>query len=177
MDKPELLVSIQNGYSLFKELLARFEVDQLNQPDVVGHWSIKDTVAHIVVHEQRMIEWLNATLSGNPSALPQPYAMPNDELNELNEQIYQENLDRSLDDVLCDLETAHEDALRLVEESREGDLFNPDRFQLQGGEPLWEAIAANTFWHYEEHGQDIKRHRLYAPRFEGASQKPVTSIP
>jgi hypothetical protein len=35
--------------------------------------------------------------------------------------------------------------------------LNTERLQLQGGEPLWEAIAANTFWHYEEHGEDIRR--------------------
>jgi hypothetical protein len=29
------------------------------------------------------------------------------------------------------------------------------RVKLQGGEALWQAVAANTFEHYQEHGQDI----------------------
>lgn len=159
MNQAELRESIQTGYNAFKELLAEFDLEQLAQPGVVGKWSIKDTVVHIVVHEQRMIWWMKERLRGKCPAQPQPYAMPDDELDGLNEQIYRENLDRTWDDVLRDLETAHVEALQLVETSSEWDLFDPDRFQLQTGEPLWEAIAANTFLHYEEHGRDIEHHR------------------
>ncbi|HMB24570.1 MAG TPA: ClbS/DfsB family four-helix bundle protein [Anaerolineales bacterium] len=157
MNKADLSESIRSGYRLFKELLSEFDPEQLTQPGAVGKWSIKDTVAHIVVHEQRMIWWMKEKLSGKCPALPQPYAMPDDELNELNEQVYRENLDRTCDDVLHDLEATHMDALQLVETSVEEDLFNPDRFQLLTGEPLWEAIAANTFSHYEEHRQDVHK--------------------
>ncbi len=162
MSKAKLLESIQNGYRLFKELLAQLDQEQMNQPGAVGKWSVKDTVAHIVVHEQRMIQWMKERLCGELPVMPQPYAMPDDELNELNEQIYEENLNRALEDVLDDLDQTHAEALRLVEESREEDLLDPRRFQLKEGQPLWEAIAANTFWHYEEHGEDIRRHR-FAP--------------
>jgi hypothetical protein len=159
MSKSKLLESIENGYRLFKELLADMDRRQMNEPGAVGKWSVKDTVAHIAVHEQRMVQWMEERLCGEQPGTPQPYDMPEDELNGLNEQIYQENLNRTLDDVLCDLDKTHAESLRLVEESKEEDILNPNRFQLQGGEPLWEAIAANTFWHYEEHGQDIKPHR------------------
>ncbi len=158
MSKATLLESIQTGYDLFKELLAEFNPAQMDQPGAVGKWSVKDTVAHIVVHEQRMIQWMKVRLCGDLPVMPQPYAMPDDELNELNEQIYQENLNRALEDVLYDLDKTHVEALRLVEESREEDILDPRRFQLEEGEPLWEAIAANTFWHYEEHGRDIRLH-------------------
>ncbi len=159
MSKTTLLESIQNGYDSFKELLAEIDPAQMCQPGAVGKWSVKDTLAHIVVHEQRMIQWMKERLCGELPAMPQPYAMPDDKLNELNEQIYQENLDTTLEDVLGDLDRTHAESLKLVEESREEDLLDHHRFQLQGGEPLWEAIAANTFWHYEEHGQDIRAHR------------------
>ncbi len=159
MSKPKLLESIQNGYDLFKELLSAFDEEQMNQPGAIGKWSIKDTVAHIVVHEQRMIGWMRERLQGHYPATPQPYAMPDDELDQLNEQIYQENLSWPLRGVMLALEQTHAEALKLVEESTEKDIFDPDCFQLRSGEPLWEAIAANTFWHYEEHGQDIRRWR------------------
>jgi hypothetical protein len=157
MNKPELLEAIQHGYSSFKELLAEFEAEQLCRPGAVGKWSIKDTLAHIIVHEQRMIQWMNERLCGKHPRLPQPYAMPDEELNELNEQIYQENLDRALEDVLGDLDQMHAQALALVGTCPEEDLLDSGRFRLLGGEPLWEAIAANTFSHYAEHGQDIRR--------------------
>jgi hypothetical protein len=164
MSKSLLLESIQNGYSLFKELLAEIDPEQMSEPGAVGKWSVKDTVAHIVVHEQRMIQWMKERLVGNHPATPQPYAMPDKELNELNEQIYEENRNRSLEEMMRDLNKSHAEVLVLVKTSTEEDLLDSTRFQLEGGEPLWEAIAANTFSHYEEHGQDIRRWQAqYAP--------------
>lgn len=157
MNKSQLLESIQNGYHLFRALLSELDAEQMYQPGAVGKWSVKDTLAHIVVHEQRMIEWIAERLCGGTPAAFQPYDMPETELDGLNEQIYQENLDRSLEDVLSDLARTHAKTLKLVETSREEDLLDPARFRLLRGEPLWEAIAANTFQHYEEHGQDIRR--------------------
>ena len=154
--KTQLLQSIQTGYKLFKELLAEFDDDPMIEPGVVGEWSVKDTVAHIIVHEQGMLQWMTKTLSGEQPCTPQPYNMPDDELDQLNKLIYQENKNRLLDDVMHDLDTAHAAALRLVGAASEEDIFDPSGFHLREGEPLWEAIAANTFWHYEEHGQDIR---------------------
>lgn len=157
MNKLKLLESIQNGYDTFKELLAEFDTEQITQLGAIGKWSVRDTVAHIVVHEQRMLQWMNEKLSGKQPVAFQPYAMPDDALDQLNEQIYQENLFRPLDDVIDGLDKTHMEALRLVETSTEEDLLDPARFQLLGGEPLWEAIAANTFEHYEEHSRDIRK--------------------
>lgn len=159
MNKSRLRKSIQNGYQLFKELLAEFDAEQMQRSGAFGKWSLKDTVAHIVVHEQRMIQWMNERLSGKHPVMFQPYAMPDDKLDQLNEEIYFEHRNRTLDDILRDLGKTHLEVLRLVEISVEEDLLDPARFQLLGGEPLWKAVAANTFEHYEEHGRDIRNTR------------------
>ena len=126
------------------------------QPGVIGEWSVKDILMHVVVHEQRMARWMAVRLRGEEPDAPQPYGMPDDELAVLNERIYQENRDRALEDVLRDWEEAHAQALALVTEAVEEDLLDPHRFQLQGGEPLGAAVAANTFEHDEEHARDIR---------------------
>jgi len=156
MSKSKLHQSIESGYALFTTLLAELDEEQMTQPGAIGTWSVKDTIAHILVHEQRMIRWIRERLHGDLPITHQPYAMPDDELDMLNEQIYQENRNRSLDDIMRDLDKTHVEVLTLVEIAAEEDLFDSRRFQLQGGEQLWEAIAANTFWHYEEHNQDIR---------------------
>ena len=160
MNKSKLREAIQTGYSLFRELLAEFDTEQMQQPGAVGTWSVKDTVAHIVVHEQRMIQWIRERLCGKQPNMFQPYAMPADELDQLNEQIYYENRDRPLDDVMHALEETHAETLNVVETNPEEDLLDAGRFRLLGGEPLWTAIAANTFEHYEEHGQDLHKYML-----------------
>lgn len=155
MSKAQLLERMQGGHQQFKTLLARLSDGQMSRPGVIGEWSVKDILAHIVVHEQRMSYWLEKRLRGTVPETPQPYGMPDDDLAEVNEQIYLENRDRSLAGVLIHLEEIFEQVLALVSASSEEDLMDSNRFRLQGGEPLWEAVAANTFWHYKEHGQDI----------------------
>jgi hypothetical protein len=159
LNKLQLQQAMESGYRDFKQLLAGFDDGQACQPGIIGKWSLKDTAAHILVHEQRMIAWMRARLYGAAPPLPQPYAMPDAELDNLNEQIYQENRDRPLEDVMQALDETHAEALHLVADSSEADLFDPSRFRLQAGKPLWEAVAANTFSHYEEHGQDIRLRR------------------
>lgn len=153
-------MSIQTGYGLFKELLAEFADEQMSIPGVIGEWSVKDVLTHIVLHEQRMIQWTKACLCGDKLTDPQPYDMPDDELVAVNEKIYRENRDRPLDDVLYEFDKAHTEAMSLVETAGEEDLIDPRRFQLRGGEPLWAAIAANTFEHYEEHSRDLRAWRM-----------------
>lgn len=156
MNKSRLLESIKTGYAKFTEFLAQLSFDEMAQPRVTGKWSVKDIAVHISVHEQRMNQWMKDRLQGNDPESPQPYNMPAHELDKLNEQIYQENRNRSLEDILREFDEIHVETLKLVETVAEKDIFDVSRFRLHGGEPLWEAIAANTFWHYEEHSQDIR---------------------
>ncbi len=167
MSQLHLLDSLKSGHLQFKTFIAGLTAEQMQQPNVVGVWSIKNILAHIVVHEQRMIDWVTKTLRGEKPEAPQPYSMPEEALNRLNEQIYQQNRDRPLVDVLTDLETTHLQTLDMVAAASERDLLDPRRFSLQDGEPLWEAIAANTFWHYEEHGRDIRAWLSGSARIEG----------
>lgn len=156
MSKSKLLELIQDGYRLFKAMLAELSDEQMTEAGVTGEWSVKDILAHIVVHQQRMIRWLEESLRGIVPEMAQPYGMPEDDLAEVNEQIYLENRDRPLTQVLSDLDESCAQALAVVRAAVEEDLIDTSRFRLQGGEPLWEAVAANTFWHYEEHGRDIR---------------------
>src|SRR5512138_2491194 len=132
MSKTKLLKSVQSRYRLFKELLAELDQAQMNRSGAVGKWSIKDTLAHIVVHERRMLQWMQERLCGEQPLLPQPYDMPEEELDQLNEKIYQENLHRPLEEILRDLDKTHEEAIWLVETSPEEDILDPDRFRLRG---------------------------------------------
>ena len=156
MTKLRLLDSMQTGHQLFKALIAELNDEQMRLPGVIGVWSVKDILAHIVVHEQRMIDWVTKKLRGENVEAPQPYSMPEEELTLLNEQIYQQNRGRSLENLLSDLDTTYLQSIALVESALESTLLDARRFSLQDGEPLWEAVAANSFWHYEEHGRDIR---------------------
>jgi hypothetical protein len=156
VNKRQLLRSMQTGYARFRKLVDELDPAQLSAPGAAGDGSVKDVLAHILVHEERMLRWVDERLGGSLPIAPQPYGMPEEELAGLNRRIYEENRDRPLDEILAGLDEFHALALELVRATAEGDLSDPDRYQLDGGEPLWAALAANTYEHYEEHSRDLQ---------------------
>jgi hypothetical protein len=155
-NKAMLVDSIQSEYSGFKELLSGLAPEDFLHPGVNGDWTVKDVLAHIQVHEERMIAWISKRIGGSLPSEFQPYDMPEDALAVVNERIYQENRARELDEVEAAFAQAHRAALALVDAAAEADLFDAARYHLNGGEALWAAVAANTYEHYEEHGRDIR---------------------
>jgi len=155
MTKAKLLDLIRSERKLLDAELADLDGDQLTKPGVEGHWSVKDLLAHLTAWEQRMIVWLKQALR---SEVPQPLpaGMTWDDLDRWNEQIYRQHRDRPLDEVLAESDRSYRHALGAVELMPEEALIEPDYYVWRGGKPLWELVAANTYWHYQEHRQAIR---------------------
>jgi hypothetical protein len=155
MDNRELLRSIQEGYDQLKRLLERLSPEQADVPGAVGGWSVKDTLAHLLAHEERMLRWVDDRLAGRIPPEPQPYDLPEELLTAINRRIFDENHDRPLDEILADLDEFHALAIEMVRGTAEGDLNDPSRHQLEGGEALCVAVAANTYEHFQEHEGEL----------------------
>jgi hypothetical protein len=153
--KAGLLILIRTERKLLDAELAELTGDQMTKPGVEGRWSIKDLLAHITAWEQRMIQWLKQALRGE---VPQhlPTGMTWDDLDRWNEETFLENRDRPLDEVLAESDRSYRQALRAVEMMPEKALFEPGYYVWRGGKPLWEMVAANTYWHYQEHREAIR---------------------
>src|SRR5687768_11140904 len=52
-DKHELLARLASIYASFLQLLNQISEEQVSIPDVIGIWSVKDTLAHIIAHLHR----------------------------------------------------------------------------------------------------------------------------
>lgn len=156
MNKDILIDKVQKGYEHFNSLQAELSEGQVIKPGVNGDWSVKDIVAHIVVHEQRMLKWMVERLGGGTPDAYQPYDSPDEQLDALNHQIYLENRSRSWEEVIQDWANTHAKTLAWMQSVNEEDLFDDSKFCLSGREPLWAAVAANTFEHCDEHVRDIR---------------------
>lgn len=149
--RADLLDAIQTGYASFRRWLEQVDEKRFAKPGALGNWSVADMLAHILVHEQRMVQWLAESLCAGRPVGPQPFDMPEPELTALNAEIHAENRGRNVPDLLRALDVAHHKVLELVDAAPEEFLFDQSRFHLRNGEPLWEAVAANTIDHYAEH--------------------------
>ncbi|MBA2286507.1 MAG: ClbS/DfsB family four-helix bundle protein [Ktedonobacteraceae bacterium] len=158
MDKTTLLNTIQTEYAHFESLVAPLNEAQLCTPLTAEDWSIKDIMAHIAVWEQICARWLEEFLRG---VTPQPA----ERLDQgSNERIYRENRDRPLAEVQELFQSAHQQFLHQVNQLfhtlSEEDINASQRFawtESWPGASLIAAIADNSYEHYYDHAQHIRR--------------------
>jgi hypothetical protein len=158
MDKTTLLNTIQAEYAPLEVLLASLTEAQLCAEPPDGEWAIKDIMAHVAVWEQLCARWLEEFLRG---VMPQPSERIEDWVND---RIYRENRDLSPAEVQNLFHDAHQQLLQqvnlLVQALSEEDLDGSDRFawtQHWPGHSLIAVIADNSYEHYQDHAQQIRR--------------------
>jgi hypothetical protein len=152
--KQDMLGLISSEWDALQAVLQEMNPEKMIQPGVVGVWSVKDILAHITTWEGLMIQWLEESLRGETPNRPAPGSTW-DGLDNLNEQIYRENRDKTLAEVRKAFSDTHQQVVRTVESMEEKDLFDPVRFTWREGDPMWHLVAGNTWWHYKEHRKSI----------------------
>lgn len=152
--KAELLASVSSSYNAFEMFLSPLTQEQLLTPGVNETWSIKDNIAHIAAWHQRSLAYLQAAAQKRvPQHLPE--ALDEGGVDRVNEQFYQENKDRSLNQVLQEFRTSYIEVVGAVQALSQEELFDPDRFSWMKGTPLWQIVTGNTSDHYQEHTEII----------------------
>lgn len=155
-DKADLLALVRESWAELGATIDRLGEQEMIQPGVEGEWSVKDLLAHISAWEALMVQWVGDSLRGDTPDRPAPDE-PWEDLDEVNERLFRERVDRPLEEVLAAFHQTHQQAYQTVAGLSEADLFDPDRFAWRRGDPLWHLVAGNTWGHYREHQQAIER--------------------
>ena len=150
MNRSDFLQVLSDQHASWLTLLERVGDERMTIPGVEGDWSIKDILAHVIWYEREMVGLLDErTLAGSDL-----WKLPHAERNAL---IYQQNRDRSLEDVLNEAATTYPQLLRLVEGLSDAELNDPRSFTNMPEDWLpWQLIAENTYDHYRDHGLSIQ---------------------
>jgi len=139
-----------------ESLIAPLSYEQLCLPALDGQRSVKDVMAHIAAWERRCVGWIETGLHGEMPSLPEA-GYEWEDIDDLNEKTFQENKDRSLQEVLADSHQAYEQLLAQVQALSEADLTEPHRFAwTESGTSLVPFVAANSYEHYHEHSEQIR---------------------
>ena len=154
VDKIRILKEMGTSYAALEEILTSLDKTQYFIEGVMPGWSIKDILAHIASWQHRLLRWLDAAVRNEEPTISGPNNV--EEMDALNAQFYQENKALPLDEVLTDFRTTHQHIMDIVQAMHEEDLMNPHRFAWSKGEPLWQAIAGDTYEHYREHIEQIQ---------------------
>jgi len=154
IDKAKLLNEMHTNYTALEELLAPLDQIQMTTEGIIANWSIKDILAHIASWHHRLLAWLLSATKREEPTISGPDSV--EEMDTLNAQFYIENKSHPLNEVLTDFRTTYQQIEDIVQAMPEDDLINPDRFAWTKGEPLWKAIAGDTYEHYQEHIKQIQ---------------------
>ncbi len=145
--KDQLLSEIQKERGALEEFLATLTPEQMVQANVLGEWSVKDVLAHLIEWEQMVLSWYKAGLRGKVPPIPaEGYNWG--QLPALNQHIYEKHRDRALDDVLKQFRASYRQMLKLAQGLSEKDLFTPGRYAWANKNQLAAYITSCTSSHY-----------------------------
>jgi hypothetical protein len=153
MNKKVILDRVQTERKRLEQNLALLSHEQMNRPEVIGEWSVKDILAHLTDWEQRFIGWYQAGLRGEVPEIPAP-GIGWDQLDFLNQRIYEKYRERPLEDVLREFNESYDQVLAIIENISEKEIFTIGSYAWLGENNMVEVILANTANHY----QWAKRH-------------------
>lgn len=135
---------------------------RLTIPGVLGKWSVKDLLAHVLVYEQYMADRMEEILQAEPyvpsrtqndlDAFLDRYGYPDFGSSLLDDEapmewVVEKYKTVSLEDIVTQELNAFASIVALLEGMSE---------ETIGKHNLYERIATNTYKHYREHSRDIR---------------------
>lgn len=156
MPKAELIADLQAARTRLLSAIDGLTDDQLMRPGVVGIWSVKDTLGHLVAWEAELVTALSRL---DQYRRRPPQIVEIEDIDEWNQEQYHINARRTLQAVLDDFHGVHKHLIQTVEEMDERALEDNRRFPWMEGEPLSYLVLENAVWHEEEHAENIEQWR------------------
>lgn len=147
ISKDELLKDIRTARRRLEKNLSTLSAEDMIQPGVTGTWSVKDILAHLVAWERLLLDWYQAGVEGRAAVIT-PVGMSQKSIDALNQQIYEKNQRRSLNDILTEFHISYQEIIALIEAIPEEEMFVQGRFLWTGKLTLADYIAGNTCNHY-----------------------------
>ncbi|MCX6084793.1 MAG: isochorismatase family protein [Caldiserica bacterium] len=155
-NRQELLDEAQKEYEALKKKVAEFTPEEMVRPGVIGVWSIKDILAHLLEWQRMFMGWYEAGLRGEKPAVPaRGYNWS--QLPALNQDIYEWCRDAALDDVRSQLEASHRHMLEVAGSLSEEELFTARRHKWTGTSNMAAYVNSCTGAHYRWARTGIRR--------------------
>jgi len=174
-DKQKLLDLMGAEYDFVERTLMLVPENLIEQPDVVGYWSVKDTIAHLSAWHRRVLTWLEDArqhngVAGEHPVEPEP-GFSWDDIDTLNAYSYEQDFNRTWNEVLSDFHWTFEALYKETEGLTEAELFSKSGLSLFFRDPLWGYIGHNTFLHYREHIEPVRVWLRDIARFQTAENR------
>lgn len=156
-DKAELMAAIKREWKSLMDVVAKLEKKQrMTAPDA-GGWSPKDNLAHLA-------EWMNTLMGHHMDKRPAHEVMMISEevtkgwdMEVINPVLFARNKDRSLADVMDDLEMTYERLIAKLDAMSFDDLLKPYDASDPEKRPLLLWVLGDTTEHFAEHRETMEK--------------------
>jgi hypothetical protein len=155
-DKAELMTEIEKEWKLLIDVAEKLTDTQMTTPDA-GGWSPKDNLAHLT-------EWMNVLMGyhldhrASHEVLRLSEEQTRDwDFNIINPILFERNKNRSIKDVLDELEQVYKKMYDKLNKMSFEDLMKPRHVDDPEKRPLVLWVLGDTTEHFLEHRETIER--------------------
>jgi hypothetical protein len=154
--KKQLLETVEIEHQALEGLLAGLSPAQMAEPGVVGEWSVKDVLAHLLEWQHMVLGWYAAGLKDKVPAVPAE-GISWAQIPLLNQQIYEKHRNRSLADIQKEFQASHKKMLSTIQDLSDEDLFRRGRYAWTKTTTLGSYFVSSTSSHYLWARKNIKK--------------------
>ncbi len=115
MNKAELLIWLREEHRKWEDFLDRIDLAYMDQSGVVGHWSMKDLVAHLTSWNSRFVVRLVAAINNEPEP-PPPWPEHLQDQDEINAWLYEASRGLSLHEIRKESDRVFQQLFTLVKD-------------------------------------------------------------
>ncbi len=152
----ELIKQSEISRNQLNHLIDNAKPELMTEKGVCGEWSIKDILAHIVAWEYRMQTWLQQIIETGEIPAFFNEVFKTEKVDAFNHETYLAYKDKLLPEVILLFLQNQAGLIKFLKSLPEDQLFDTEKMPFGDGHPLWYLVAANTFWHYDDHIAQIE---------------------
>ena len=156
MGKDEVLDTLEDSREQFLNAIEGLSDEAMQEPGVVGDWSVKDILSHLVAWEAELIKLLWQVEQGET---PTTVHFSDQSVDALNASWYELTHNRPLERVLADFEAVRKQTVKRVDALDDEELQDPQKYAWLQGHALDTWIANDSFGHETEHAGQIQAWR------------------
>ena len=154
MTKAKLLELLRTKRAEWDAVIEEVPKDRMTEPGAAGYWSVKDVIAHLTYYERWYANRLHEQLRGETYTPNELDAMHWEERNPI---IYEQNRNRTLEDVMAESSQVFQQLVEGVEAHSEAFLTEPQEFEGAPGPVfIWMMLRGDIYEHYPQHIPSIK---------------------
>ncbi len=154
-DKARLLAMMQVEYAFVQRTLGLLSADEMLIPNVIGWWSVKDTLAHLTAWMEYLLGWFDQARRGQIPDIPAK-GMTWDDIDRLNDARSAQDADLLLKQVMVNFSARYAQVCALIDGLSEYELFESD-WNGVFYQPPWPLIPGNMDEHFHLHFTEVRQ--------------------